>query len=165
MNLSLTTAPQRTSSSDDLTSSSSAGNQGAVNMVCLNLNYLFFNHSCEPNVSWHGAVPDPFVDIDWLHGMNGEILRPGCSAVFCKAAKKIERGEQLFISYVGNPMGDSKGDRKAKRSALEKWFEGGCGCAVCEKENREAERKVMREATDEGSELQKELAKKLRSVM
>ena len=165
MNLSLTTAPQRSSSSDDLTSSSSAGTQGAVNIVCLNPNYLFFNHSCEPNVSWHGAVPDPFVGIDWLRGMNGEILRPGCSAVFCRAAKKIERGEQLFISYVGNPMGDSKGDRKAKRGALEKWFEGGCGCAVCEKENSETEERVKREAMDEDCELRKELARKLLAVM
>jgi hypothetical protein len=117
-----------------------------INMVNLNQNYLFFNHSCEPNVSWHGAVPDGDVSVGWLKGMNGKILKPGCSAVWCTAARDIKKGEELKISYIGDPLGlipadeeeveDSEGGRKAKRGWLEKWMEGGCGCAVCEEENR-----------------------------
>jgi hypothetical protein len=114
-------------------------------MVNVNPNYLFFNHSCEPNVSWHGAVPSGDVSIKWLEGMNGEILKPGCSAVWCIAARDIQKGEELKISYVGNPLG-SGGDgedeegRPAKRAWLEKWFDRGCGCRICEEENIEIDR-------------------------
>jgi hypothetical protein len=110
----------------------------AVHMICLNPNYLFFNHSCEPNVSWHGAIPDPWVGIEWLRGLDGEIMRPGCSAVWCSAARDIRKGEELKISYVGNPRGDVRGDRESKRSWLAKWFEGGCGCDICKGENEKA---------------------------
>jgi hypothetical protein len=130
-------------------------------MVNLNPNYLFFNHSCEPNVSWHGAVPSGDVSIDWLKGMNGEILSPGCSAVWCTAARDIRKGEELKISYIGNPLG-SKGDgegsegegeadegRHTKRAWLEKWFDRGCGCRICEKENMETDRLEAVEAERE----------------
>ncbi|PMD21775.1 hypothetical protein NA56DRAFT_555387, partial [Hyaloscypha hepaticicola] len=82
-----------------------------VIMVNINPNYLFLNHSCEPNVSWHGAVPSGDVSIEWLKGMNGEILSPGCSAVWCTAARDIKKGEELKISYIGNPLGTA-GDRE-----------------------------------------------------
>jgi hypothetical protein len=120
------------------------GNQ--VVMVNLNPNYLFFNHSCEPNVSWHGAIPSGDVSIELLKGMNGEILSPGCSAVWCTAARDIRKGEELKISYIGNPLDSESGSergigiegedgRPAKRAWLEKWFDRGCGCQICEKEN------------------------------
>jgi hypothetical protein len=122
-----------------------------INMVNLNQNYLFFNHSCEPNVSWHGAVPGGNVSVDWLKGMNGEILKPGCSAVWCSAARDIKKGEELKISYIGDALGkfpdDGEGeveDRKAKRAWLEKWMDGGCGCAVCEEENRMVDSEEMK---------------------
>ncbi|KAE9364674.1 hypothetical protein N431DRAFT_354695 [Stipitochalara longipes BDJ] len=120
-------------------------------MVNINPNYLFFNHSCEPNVSWHGAVPSGDVSIKWLEGMNGEILKPGCSAVWCIAARDIKKGEELKISYVGNPLG-SEGDgedeegRPAKRAWLEKWFDRGCGCRICDAENVEIDRLEVVEA-------------------
>lgn len=118
-----------------------------VVMVNINPNYLFFNHSCEPNVSWHGAVPSGDVSIDFLKGMNGEILNPGSSAVWCTAARDIEKGEELKISYVGDPLGttgDEEGSscegRSDKRVWLEKWFDRGCGCRICEAENFEMDR-------------------------
>lgn len=131
-----------------------------VVMVNINPNYLFMNHSCEPNVSWHGAVPSGDVSIEWLKGMNGEILSPGCSAVWCTAARDIRKGEELKISYIGNPLGtagdreDSVGTegeegRPAKRAWLEKWFDRGCGCRVCEKENIEIDRLEAAEAKRE----------------
>jgi hypothetical protein len=121
-----------------------AENKNSVCVICLNPQYLFFNHSCEPNISWHGAIPNPYVGIEWITGYNGEIMKPGSSAVFCKANRDIIAGEELKISYVGDPMGagadESKVEgadgRKGKRAWLEKWFEGGCGCELCERENR-----------------------------
>ena len=126
-----------------------------ITMVMLNPNYLFFNHSCEPNVSWHGAIPSGDVSIKWLQGMNGEILKPGCSAVWCIAAKDIKKGEELKISYVGNPLGneedgeDGEDGRPGKRAWLEKWFDRGCGCRICEAENVEIDRLEAVEAERE----------------
>ncbi|PVH83045.1 hypothetical protein DL98DRAFT_413491 [Cadophora sp. DSE1049] len=114
-----------------------------AHLVNINPNYLFFNHSCQPNISWHGACPDGDVGIDWLMTPEGGILQPGCSAVWCIAARNIKKGEQLTISYVGNPKGDDtvEGGREAKRAWLCKWFDNGCGCPLCEEENRiEADR-------------------------
>ncbi|KAK6581905.1 hypothetical protein PZA11_005602 [Diplocarpon coronariae] len=124
-------------------------------MISLNTNYLFLNHSCDPNLSWHGATPNGDVHISWLRGRDGEILQPGCSAVWCTASRNIKKGEELKISYVGNPMGDEgdksiEGGRRGKRAWLDKWFENGCGCRVCEEENREDE------AQDEKGEAEKE---------
>jgi hypothetical protein len=123
-----------------------SGGKGTFNMASLNPHYRFFNHSCEPNVSWHGAIPNPWVSIKWLQGVGGEMLRPGCSAVKCTAGRDIVAGEELKISYVGDPKGESgdlkgKGCREVKRALLEKWFEEGCGCELCESENK-AERKA-----------------------
>ncbi|KAL5315630.1 hypothetical protein ACEPPN_016499 [Leptodophora sp. 'Broadleaf-Isolate-01'] len=111
-----------------------------THLVNINPNYLFFNHSCEPNISWHGACPSGDVGIDWLMTPDGELLQPGCSAVWCIAARDIKKGEELKISYVGNPKGDedagSEGGREGKRAWLSKWFDNGCGCAICDEENR-----------------------------
>jgi hypothetical protein len=119
-------------------------------MLCLNPNYLFFNHSCEPNVTWHGSNPDPWVDISWLRGFNGEVLRAGCSAVWCIAARDVKKGEELKISYVGNPLGDNSEDRQQKRYMLEKWFDGGCGCRVCVREDETGV--IGEEESEEGIE-------------
>lgn len=110
----------------------------SVNAVNLNPNYLFFNHSCEPNVSWHGVPPDPFVEIGWPKGTGNKIIRPGSSTVICIAANDIKKGEELKISYIGDPRGESdKLGRLGWRHWLKKWFEDGCGCALCEKERKE----------------------------
>ena len=117
-----------------------------ITMININPTFLFMNHSCGPNVSWHGAVPSADVDLSFLKGVNGEILNPGCSAVWCTAARDIKKGEELKISYIGDPLGvgDDENDpskgREEKRCWLEKWFERGCGCRVCEAENVEIDR-------------------------
>ncbi|CZT42995.1 uncharacterized protein RSE6_02967 [Rhynchosporium secalis] len=127
-----------------------------VSLVNINPNYLFFNHSCEPNVSWHGACPSGDVGIEWLQSMDGGYLQPGCSAVWCKAARDITKGEELKISYVGNPKGDGDaeigGGRDGKRAWLGKWFDNGCGCAICEEENRnEAAKTILNIARDQST--------------
>jgi hypothetical protein len=43
-------------------------NKNGIFMICLNPQYLFFNHSCEPNISWHGAIPNPYVGREWITG-------------------------------------------------------------------------------------------------
>lgn len=109
-----------------------------MKQVVLNPTYLFLNHSCIPNLSWHGTNPDPFVSLQWLEGYDGEILRPGASAVIARAARNIQKGEQLTISYLGNPNGETSPDaatRKTTKSWLGKWFDGGhCGCEMCAQE-------------------------------
>ncbi|KAG9229235.1 hypothetical protein BJ875DRAFT_387780, partial [Amylocarpus encephaloides] len=110
-----------------------------INNISVNPNYLFFNHSCTPNVSWHSALPSPKVDLAWLADGKGGLLRPGNSAVSCIADRDIKEGEELKISYVGNALGVDDGieanSREHKRTWLDKWFTGGCGCEVCEGEN------------------------------
>ena len=81
-------------------------------------------------------------------GYSDKILKPGSGAVFCKAAKRIRMGEELKISYVGDPKGRGEGEteeqgareREGKRRWLKKWFEGGCGCELCVQENEEREK-------------------------
>lgn len=134
VNLSGTNPPNGTSSGT--ASHSRQDHSQDINILCLNPNYCFFNHSCEPNVEWHGSAPNPWVGISWLKDLKGNILPPGCSAVWCIAKKDIKKGEELKISYVGNPMGSEGFDRQAKRNIMEKWFEGGCGCNTCTLENQ-----------------------------
>ncbi|KAI9047159.1 hypothetical protein LZ554_008613 [Drepanopeziza brunnea f. sp. 'monogermtubi'] len=128
----------------DMAATTLAG--AACRMMNFNTRFLFLNHSCEPNTSWHGAPPDGAVDIQWLRGFGGEVLQPGCSAVWCTAARDILPGEELKISYIGDPLGeagaseDVEGGRPGKRAWLDKWFDRGCGCRVCEAENVNEER-------------------------
>lgn len=104
-------------------------------LLCLNSRYLFFNHSCKPNVDWHGANANPWEGISYLTGFNGKVFKPGCGAVWCIASEDVKAGEELKISYVGNPLGCDSDDRKAKRCMLNKWFDSGCGCTACKQEN------------------------------
>jgi hypothetical protein len=127
-----------------------------VNNVNVNPNYLFFNHSCEPNVSWHGgAVPDSNISVAWLENTNGEFEKVGCSAVLCHAGRDIVKGEELKISYIGDPLGVDEGEgplkgvgREGKRAWMGKWFEDGCGCRVCEMENEVAREKARDRGED-----------------
>jgi len=89
------------------------------------------------------------------------LLKPGASAVFCHAKRNIEKGEQLTISYIDDPLGErgtveqgeAEGEESAfrkvrehKRAVLEKWCGLGCGCDVCEAENvRQGEGEVEEE--------------------
>ena len=85
--------------------------------------------------------------VSWLEIGEGKFLKPGQSTVVCKAARKVRKGEELLISYVGDPLGMGEGKqegmnaegRERKRFWLNKWFEGGCGCEVCRVED-EADR-------------------------
>ena len=143
-------------------------NKAAVYMVRLSPQYLFFNHSCEPKISWHGAIPNPYVGRDWISGYSGQIMKVGSSVVFCKASQDIKAGEELKISYVGNPMGKGveesecrgAGGREEKRRWLEKWFEGGCGCELCEREIMDRERESVT-STDGGERTDLDLVAKL----
>lgn len=173
----------------------SMSDSDAVQLICLNPNYLFMNHSCEPNVSWHGTVPDTSVGISWLMGVKGEINKVGSSMVFCKAFRDIREGEELKISYVGDPMGNGKNGihsegsdssdeesdsekekvddkekerrrvREGKRKWLEKWFEGGCGCGICEAENVEKERKRLKAEKKGRSEESKQIENSIMKVL
>jgi hypothetical protein len=117
-----------------------------LNTININPIYLFFNHSCTPNIFWHSALPSSDVGMKWLANGKGGLLRPGNSAVKCQAIRDIKAGEELKITYVGDPLGkDGVNGRKETRLALEKWFVGGCGCEICERENAEEERRAAKE--------------------
>ncbi|KAG9243220.1 hypothetical protein BJ878DRAFT_399517, partial [Calycina marina] len=58
----------------------------------------------------------------------------------CHAARDIKKGEELKISYVGDPMGVEAGEnvevgRSSQRDQFTKRFTSGCGCDICETEN------------------------------
>ncbi|KAB8304082.1 hypothetical protein EYC80_005421 [Monilinia laxa] len=138
------------------------GQDKNAHLIVLSPCYLFFNHSCRQNVSWMGTVSDGTDDISWLvagEGSNQELMKPGSSSVICRANRNIKAGEELTISYVGDPMGNyteeeyhknpklaigksTNGDisepRWAIRTSLTKWFSDGvgCGCEQCAEENQ-----------------------------
>ncbi|KAA8573392.1 hypothetical protein EYC84_004978 [Monilinia fructicola] len=141
---------------------STFGQDKNAHLIVLSPCYLFFNHSCRQNVSWIGTVSDGTDDISWLvagEGSNQELMKPGSSSVICRANRNIKAGEELTISYVGDPMGNyteeeyhknpklaigksKNGDisepRWAIRTSLTKWFSDGvgCGCEQCVEENQ-----------------------------
>ncbi|RAL62932.1 hypothetical protein DID88_004773 [Monilinia fructigena] len=85
------------------------GQDKNAHLIVLSPCYLFFNHSCRQNVSWTGTVSDGTDDISWLvagEGSNQELMKPGSSSVICRANRNIKAGEELTISYVGDPMGN-----------------------------------------------------------
>lgn len=74
-----------------------------------------FNHSCEPNVEWK--------------------RRDGSSTISFAAKRDVERGAELFSSYVDvRRMGLEERTR-----VLWPWFEGLCLCAKCKRERAAVE--------------------------
>lgn len=133
-------------------------------MINLNPQYTFFNHSCHPNVNWHTSPPDATIDIRFAMDRHGNVHRPSESTIFCDAARDIKKGEQLFISYVGDALGtqdddertfkreDGKTTREHKRECLTKWMDNGCGCVTCNAENE----KEMKDAFEHSQKRQEE---------
>lgn len=63
-------------------------NRGTVNlhanpvqMINLNPDYIFFNHSCDPNTNWHGAISHGNMTVRSLQDMNGKLMQSRSSAV------------------------------------------------------------------------------------
>lgn len=130
-----------------------------IRTINVNPQYIFLNHSCEPNVYW-GSTPEGYSG-------NGKDYRLAESTVFCHAIQDIKKDDELFISYVGDPLGkrhdanktidvDQDSDvfnmsREENRLWMAKWFDNGCGCKTCERENRERaalEERVAAELAD-----------------
>lgn len=113
------------------------GIDNLINSNSINPNYIFFNHSCLYNANWSGSTE---CDTDYrsMTDMKGNILGGGNSAVRCFAVRNIKKDEEIFISYVGETRKYKISAKKRKwcRDSLNKWFPGGCGCAICEEENR-----------------------------
>jgi hypothetical protein len=73
-----------------------------------------FNHSCEPNVAW--------------------VREEGGTTVQFWAKRRIEKGEELFCSYLG---GQERFLGKEERwERLRPWFEGPCLCERCRREGK-----------------------------
>ncbi|TGO59759.1 hypothetical protein BCON_0041g00240 [Botryotinia convoluta] len=129
-------------------------------LIVISPSYSFFNHSCRYNVIWSGTCLNGAQDISALvagDGPNQEVLKPGSSSVSCRANRDIKAGEELTISYVGDPMGGYSPEeieeqpklaigqsedgamshkRMIARMKLMKWFnDDGCGCGQCAEEN------------------------------
>lgn len=131
-----------------------------AHLIVISPSYSFFNHSCRYNVMWNGTCLNGAQDISALlagDGPNQEVLKPGSSSVSCRANRDIKAGEELTISYVGDPMGGYSPEeiekqprlaigqsedgamshrRMITRMNLMKWFSNaGCGCGQCAEEN------------------------------
>ncbi|KAF5876209.1 putative mynd domain protein [Botrytis fragariae] len=131
-----------------------------AHLIVISPSYSFFNHSCRYNVMWNGTCLNGAQDISALlagDGPNQEVLKPGSSSVSCRANRDIKAGEELTISYVGDPMGGyspkeieqqpklaigqsedgaMSHKRIIARIKLMKWFnDAGCGCGQCAEEN------------------------------
>ncbi|KAF7884851.1 hypothetical protein EAF00_010669 [Botryotinia globosa] len=143
-----------------------------AHLIVISPNYSFFNHSCRYNVMWNGTCLNGAQDISTLlagDGPNQEVLKPGSSSVSCRANRDIKAGEELTISYVGDPMGGYSPEeiekhpklvigqsedgamshkRMITRINLMKWFSNaGCGCGQCAEENDSGRmRKMIRVA-------------------
>ncbi|KAF7942841.1 uncharacterized protein EAE97_006295 [Botrytis byssoidea] len=139
-----------------------------VHLIVISPNYSFFNHSCRYNVMWNGTCLNGAQDISALlagDGPNQEVLKPGSSSVSCRAIRDIKAGEELTISYVGDPMGGYSPEeiekhpklaigqtedgamshkRMITRINLMKWFSNaGCGCGQCAEENDSGRMRTM----------------------
>ncbi|KAI9641436.1 hypothetical protein NHQ30_010243 [Ciborinia camelliae] len=75
--------------------------------------YSMFNHSCDPSV-------------DWRHDDEN-------STVTMFAERDIQKGEEMFISYIGKG-----GDLKERQGKLLPWFGMECACLKCDEGKLEA---------------------------
>jgi hypothetical protein len=73
-----------------------------------------FNHSCDPNVHWE--------------------REEGSTTVSFFAKRRIEKGQELFCSYLGDGVRFMESKQRWER--LWPWFEGPCLCGRCQKEGR-----------------------------
>ncbi|KAF2490139.1 hypothetical protein BU16DRAFT_597809 [Lophium mytilinum] len=90
--------------------------------------FSFFNHSCEPNVSWRVEN-------------SGEMAvgLPPQRSIIMRAERDIEEGEELFISYIClAPEWDGDVPVEERRKQLMMWMGGPCQCARCVRESEAA---------------------------
>ena len=89
--------------------------------VAINPVYLFFNHSCDPNVSVE---------------MAGSTKR---HTLKFEATRDVEAGEELFISYLNEEeLALNRQDRRAK---LTDWTGSACRCSRCTREDMSEKRR------------------------
>ncbi|KAF2808955.1 uncharacterized protein BDZ99DRAFT_463806 [Mytilinidion resinicola] len=84
-----------------------------VRTKLLNRLYSMLNHSCHPN-------------LDWTHQYDRR------SSVMIRAKRDIKKGEELFISHVGEEGRFQPFAERQRR--LITWFGADCGCARCKAE-------------------------------
>ncbi len=80
-------------------------------IVGINPNYVFFNHSCHPNVEWSAAgAQEQTVEcskkgvgahkIDEKEQFAVDSLPAGSNATICRAMRDIKKGEECYIDYL-----------------------------------------------------------------
>ena len=85
--------------------------------IAINPLYSFFNHSCDPNVTY---------DVD---------CESSSGTLRMKTIRKVRAGNELFISYI--PEKDLQEPVEERRKKLRHWFGGDCQCPRCRKESNE----------------------------
>ncbi|KAJ9634292.1 hypothetical protein H2204_006369 [Knufia peltigerae] len=90
-------------------------------MVAVNTMYAFFNHSCQPNVKSSDSEDED-------------------SAICVTTTRKIERGEELYVSYLSDE--DLREGHDVREEKLRPWTGGMCLCRKCSRERRRTERPV-----------------------
>ena len=97
--------------------------RGKDRIMALNPRFTFFNHSCEPKVDWDDERND--------------------SSLSLSAARTIRKGEEMFISYIG----DSKylpESYDRRNHSLQTWLPGDCLCSRCKREKKEEKELFVR---------------------
>jgi hypothetical protein len=85
--------------------------------IAINPLYTFFNHSCCPNVTYEESKKGP------------------SSTLRMKMVKRVQAGEELFISYLSEE--DLQLDVSERQEKLRPWFGHDCQCTRCAKEIKE----------------------------
>ncbi|SMR45340.1 unnamed protein product [Zymoseptoria tritici ST99CH_3D1] len=89
------------------------------NVSSLNGLFAMFNHSCEPNCTWHTADDHAKMEV-WTN-------------------RDVSKGEQLFVEYDCYVSGQSVA---ARRKRLRRWLDGDCQCGRCVREAEEVDGKA-----------------------
>jgi hypothetical protein len=92
--------------------------------------YSMLNHSCSPNLSWEHVEEEK-------EGVVSGDLRTGGTKIRLLAARPIEKGEELYISYLG--AAGEEMELEERQQALRPWLGMECGCVRCVTERQDEE--------------------------
>ncbi|KAI9654273.1 MAG: hypothetical protein M1831_005438 [Alyxoria varia] len=103
--------------------------------------FVFFNHSCEPNVSYsdNSASAAKLATVSTATDTNAHQTKATTSRLIATTNTDITAGSELCISYLD--VSHLKGRPRHRGRKLATWVgERGCGCELCVRERNEEKR-------------------------